>query len=233
MAAARAGYSNANWLTFNQAKALGANVRKGEKATRILFFDRLTKEDTREGHDGEQTTIAFAKTYAVFNAEQIDGLPEKFSTLQNRVDETPAGEFVSAVGAAVKYGPQPLYQPARDCIQIPHPQDFVSSDAYAATLGHELVHWTGHRSRLDRNFNAKGTEAYAVEELVAEMGAAFLCATLGIAGSEREDHAAYIGAYLKLIRDDKRLFVRAASAAQKAVDFLHQRASENLAVVAA
>jgi len=233
IAAAKAGYANPNWLTFNQAKALGASVRKGQKATRILFFDRIVKDDTREGHEGEQKSIAFAKTYAVFNAEQIDGLPESFATVDGGKSDFPAREFFDAVGANVQTGPQPLYQPGRDCVQMPSPCDFVTVDAYVATLAHELVHWTGHRSRLDRDFSGKGTEAYAVEELVAEVGAAFLCATLGVATGERADHASYIAAYVRLLRDDKRLFVRAVSAAQKAVDFLHARAAGHQAVVAA
>lgn len=126
-----------------------------------------------------------------------------------------------------------MYRPHQDQIVMPRPEDFRSHDAYVAILGHEHVHWTGHQSRLDREFQAFGTDAYAVEELVAEIGAAFLCATLGVADTMREDHAAYIGHYARLLRDDKRLIVRAASAAQKAVDFLHAAASSRTESAAA
>jgi antirestriction protein ArdC len=225
-AAEQAGYRNVHWFTFKQAQALGASVRKGEKATRVLFFDRIT----RESPDGEETTIPFARTYAVFNAEQITGLPEQFQTQSNSaapekpVPEMPAEAFFAAIGADVRRGPKPLYVPSRDYIEMPRIDDFVTPDAYVATLAHELVHWTGHPSRLDREFKRQGTDAYAVEELVAELGAAFLCGTLGVAAGEREDHAAYLSSYLRALREDKRLIVRVASAAQRAVDFLHERA---------
>jgi antirestriction protein ArdC len=225
LAAARGAYSSSAWLTFNQAKNLGGAVRKGEKATHILFFDRFTKEDNREGHEGEERTVAFAKTYAVFNAEQIDGLPERFNVAPTDGPEVPASTFFATIGANVRHaGSQPMYRPQQDLIVMPRPEDFQSPEAYVATLGHEHVHWTGHQTRLARDFHSFGTEAYAVEELVAEIGSAFLCATLGVADTQREDHAAYIGHYVKLLRDDTRLLVRAASAAQKAVDYLHATA---------
>lgn len=234
MAAARSGYSSARWLTFNQAKSLGGAVRKGEKATHVVFFDRLTKDDTREGHEGEERSFAFAKTYPVFNVEQIEGLPERFGAPPTLPPNVHASTFFSAIGADVRHGGgQPMYVPSADYIRMPHLASFVSDDAYVSTLAHEHVHWTGHRSRLDRGFDSFGTEAYAVEELVAELGAAFLCATLGVAASEREDHASYIDHYVKVLRDDKRLLLRAASAAQKAVDFIHERAGARSNGVAA
>jgi antirestriction protein ArdC len=234
MAAARHGYANPSWLTFNQAKSLGGAVRRGEKASHVLFFGQLEKEDTRTAHEGEERTITFAKTYAVFNADQIDALPERFSVGAHQARDLPASDFFAAIGANVRHtGAQPMYRPRQDVIVMPRPEDFCTAEAYTATLAHEHVHWTGHESRLGRELKGLGTEAYAAEELVAELGAAFLCATLGVAASEREDHAAYIGHYIKLLRGDKRFLVRAASAAQKAVDFLHQRARQDSKDVAA
>ncbi len=225
ISAARNGYASDRWLTFNQARNLDASVRKGEKATHVLFFDRLTKDDTRDGHEGETLSFAFAKTYAVFNADQIDGLPARLATPQPALSSLPAGDFFAAISADVRHGGnQPMYVPSADYIRMPRPEDFRSADAYVSTLGHEHVHWTGHSSRLGRQFDRFGTDAYAVEELVAEIGSAFLCATLGVAESEREDHAAYIDHYVRLLREDRRLLVQAASAAQKAVDWLHERA---------
>jgi antirestriction protein ArdC len=234
MAAARNGYSSARWLTFNQAKSLGGAVRKGERATHVVFFDRCTKEDTRDGHEGEERSFAFAKTYPVFNVEQIAGLPERFGAAPTPPPILQAGTFFAAIGADVRHGGgQPMYIPQADYIRMPPLDTFVSDDAYTSTLAHEHVHWTGHRTRLDRGFDGFGTEAYAVEELVAELGAAFLCATLGVAAGERDDHAAYIDHYVKLLRDDKRLLLRAASAAQKAVDFIHERAGARCSGAAA
>lgn len=233
LAAARNGYASDRWWTFNQARNLGASVRKGEKATHVLFFDRFTKDDTREGHEGETLSFAYAKTYAVFNGDQIDGLPEHLATPERPLPAVPAADFFAAVAADVRHGgAQPMYVPSADYIRMPRPEDFRTADAYVSTLGHEHVHWTGHSSRLARKFDRFGTDAYAVEELVAEIGSAFLCATLGVAESEREDHAAYIDHYSRLLRSDKRLLVQAAAAAQKAVDFLHERAAARRSVAA-
>jgi antirestriction protein ArdC len=233
MAAASNGYASDRWITFNQAINLGASVRKGEKATHVLFFDRFTKEDSREGHEGETVSFAYAKTYAVFNADQIDGLPARLATPEPSLPYLPAADFFAPIAADVRHGgAQPMYVPSADCIRMPRPADFRSADAYVSTLGHEHVHWTGHSSRLGRKFDRFGTDAYAVEELVAEIGSAFLCATLGVAESEREDHAAYVDHYVRLLRSDKRLLVHAAAAAQKAVDFLHERAGSSRSVAA-
>jgi len=229
MAAYRGGYSSPSWLTFNQAKTLGASVRKGEKATRIVFFEMLVKPDRREGREGEETTIPLAKTYAVFNADQIDGLPERFAPPSPLVaDEAgvPGAAFFAAIGADVRHGgDQACYAPSRDQISMPALGAFTTPDAYAATLAHELVHWTGHETRLARELSRAGTEDRAIEELIAELGAAFTCGTLGIATGEREDHASYIAHYLRVLQNDPRAFMRAASAAQKAADFLHHRAT--------
>lgn len=226
MAASRAGYRAPTWFTFNQAKAFGASVRKGEKATRVVYFEMLVKTDTREGREGEETTIPLARTYAVFNAEQIDGLPERFGSAATNMPlstDAPGMDFFAAVGADVRHGgDRAFYMPQRDQIAMPELAAFASADAYSATLAHELVHWTGHATRLSRDLCGPGKEARAVEELIAELGAAFTCATLGIAAGEREDHAAYISEYLAVLRSDPRAFMRAASAAQKAADFLHQ-----------
>lgn len=203
MAALANGFDSPTWMTFQQAKQLGGSVRKGEKATHVLYFDQFTVEDPREGREGESRSIRFAKAYAVFNVQQIEGLPERFHGVATPASPVPAAAFFSSIGATVQHGgDQPMYMPQRDVIRMPRPEQFRSPDAYAATLGHELVHWTGHVSRLDRSFDRFGTEAYALEELVAELGAAFLCATLGIADTQREDHAAYLAHYLRLLRND-------------------------------
>lgn len=237
MAATRAGFSSPTWMTFQQAKTLGASVRKGEKAARVVFFEMLVKADRREGHEGEETTIPLVKTYAVFNADQIDGLPERFAErapFAARADSVPGASFFDAIGADVRHGgAQPCYVPSLDQILIPAPSAFKTADAYAATLAHELVHWTGHETRLARNMGHADSSERAVEELIAELGAAFVCARLGIAAGEREDHAAYIAGYLSVLKHDPRAFLRAASAAQKAADFLHEAATNTAQASAA
>ena len=229
MAAERNGFSQSCWLTYKQAQALGASVRKGEKSTPIVFFKPLECDDKRKGHEGEKLSIPMARSYRVFNAEQIDGLPADFLATNGVVgdgrSDIPAEAFFGAVGANLDHGGQSaFYRPSTDRIQMPPRPSFVSGDAYAATLAHEHIHWTGHESRLAREFGLRQTAQYAKEELIAELGAAFLCASLGIAPTMREDHAAYLAHWVAALREDKRAIVRAASAAQKASDFLHAAA---------
>jgi antirestriction protein ArdC len=164
----------------------------------------------------------------VFNVEQIDGLPERFHALPEvglsedlRVARAEA--FFRATGVKVRhFGDMAFYAPTSDLVQLPRFASFRDPEAYYTTLAHECVHWTGHASRLDRRFGkVLGDEAYAREEFVAELGAAFLCADLGLALEPRNDHAAYVGAWLAALRGDKRFVFAAAAMAQRACDFLH------------
>ncbi len=164
----------------------------------------------------------------MFNAEQIDGLPADFYAkptqplpLTERVEGAEA--FIRRTGADIRHGGNmAFYAPGPDRIQLPPFEAFRSVEAYYATALHELTHWTRHESRLDRDFGRKrfGDEGYAREELVAELGAAFLCADLGIEGEAREDHAAYLASWLKVLKEDKRAIFQAAAHAQRAADFL-------------
>jgi antirestriction protein ArdC len=227
------GFAAPMWMTYRQAQELGAQVRKGETGSMVVFANRVTKTETGTGGEDVEREIPVMKAYTVFNVEQIDGLPER---LQPRPTLPPAGlpsaptvlahaaaeAFFAATGAVFRHGgQQAFYAPAQDVIQLPPLPAFRDAEAYASVKAHELVHWTGHPQRNARTFGKRfGDQAYAFEELVAEMGAAFLCAHLGVTPEIREDHAAYLSHWLTVLQQDKRAIFTAASHAQRAVDFL-------------
>ena len=225
------GYSAPIWMTFRQAKELGASVRKGEKGSPVVYANKLTIKDTdaTTGEDIEKK-IPFMKGYTVFNVEQIDDLPDHFyaTAEQPKIDETQrhkaAEDFAKATKAEINHGGnRAFYSVDSDRVQMPHFEFFEDPESYYGTLIHELTHWTRHSSRLDRSLGRKswGDEGYAMEELVAELGSAFLCADLGITPQVREDHASYIGNWLEVLKNDKKAIFAAAAHAQRAADFLH------------
>lgn len=218
------------WMTFKQARELGGCVRKGEKGSPVVYANTLTRTELNEdtGEEVDQT-IPFMKGYTVFNIEQIDGLPAHYyapaETAINPDQRIAAADaFFSDTRADIRHGGNSaFYCPPEDFIQMPIFESFRDTESYYATLAHECTHWTRHKSRLDRDFGREkfGDAGYAREELVAELGAAFLCADLGITLEDREDHAAYIGSWLKVLKGDKRAIFTAAAHAQRAADFLH------------
>lgn len=236
------GYGHGVWGTFRQwhnvvahdcdydtgAKfcAKGANVRKGEHGTQIIFWKPW---ETKDRDDPEQTKkIMLARAYTVFNVDQVDGYDMPAVAAKPEAERTANAEaFFAAVGADVRHGGnRAFYLPSSDRIQLPDFADFRSPLDYYATSAHEHVHWTGHESRNHRDFSGRfGTDAYAFEELVAELGSAYVCATLGLTNEPREDHAQYLKNWLRVLKSDPQAIVTAASAAQKAVDFLHGLAS--------
>jgi antirestriction protein ArdC len=229
-AAAAAGYVNPQWMTYKQAQELGGNVRKGEKASLVVYANRIEKSTKNEAGEDEAGSFFMMRGYSVFNVEQIDGLPARFATVAP-APITPAAQvatrarvdaFIRATQATIRHGgDRAFYSPAHDLVQMPQPTAFVDGDAYYATLAHELTHWTSHADRCARTLGKRfGDEAYAVEELVAELGAAFLCASLGIGDAPREDHASYLASWLRILKADKKAIFTAASAAQKAADYL-------------
>jgi antirestriction protein ArdC len=221
------------WMTFRQAIELGGHVRKGEKGAPVVYANTISKTEADESTgDDVERTIPFLKAYTVFNVEQIEDLPGHYYALAESIrnpDEriTDAERFFAASRADIRHGgDSAYYSPALDYIQMPPFDAFRDAQAYYATLAHEATHWTKHTTRLDRDFGRKrfGDDGYAREELVAELGAAFLCADLGLALEDRADHAAYIGHWLSVLKDDKRAVFTAAAHAQRAVDYLHARA---------
>jgi antirestriction protein ArdC len=223
------GYSSPIWMTYWQAAELGGQVRKGEKGSLVVYAAHFTKTVTDDKGEAEEKEIPFLKAYTAFNVQQIDGLPAHYYATAppatNAVERLDAVDrFFSATKATIRHGgDQAFYSPGQDLIQMPEINAFRDQEAYYGTLGHEAVHWTRHASRLNRDFGRQrfGDAGYAMEELVAEIGAAYLSPDLGITPVTREDHAAYIGSWLKVLRDDKRAIFTAASHADRAVDHLH------------
>jgi antirestriction protein ArdC len=223
------GYASPIWMTFKQALELGAHVRKGESGSLVVYADKIIRAETTETGEEAERAIPFMKGYTVFSVEQIDGLPQHFyAKPAPRGDLVPriarADAFFAKTGANVVHGgSRACYVPSTDNIHMPCIDFFRDSESYYATLAHEATHWTMHETRLNRDFGRKrfGDEGYAMEELVAELGAAFLAADLELTPEVRDDHAAYIGSWLKVLKQDKRAIFTAASHAQRAADFLH------------
>lgn len=193
-----------------------------------MYANTITKTQETEDGQEEERSIPYMKGYTVFNVEQIDGLPARYmvkpepmnAPAAQRIEH--AEQFFAATGANIRHGGNSAYYaPHTDHIQMPPFEAFTDAESHDATLAHELMHWTKHESRLNRDLGGKrwGDEGYACEELVAEMGAAFLCADLAITPEIREDHAAYIGHWLKVMKNDKRAIFSAAAHAQKATDY--------------
>jgi antirestriction protein ArdC len=229
-AATTNGHSSPFWLTFKQALELGGAVRKGERGELVVYANSITRTETDDKGEEIERNIPFLKGYTVFNAEQCDGLPAHFTAkaeapalpvLQRCED---ADRFFAATGADIRHGgARAFYAEGPDYVQMPPFETFRDAESYAATLAHELTHWTKHDRRLARDMGRVkwGDAGYAREELVAELGAAFLCADLAITPEVREDHAAYIASWLSALKDDKRLIFTAAAHAQRAADYLH------------
>jgi len=222
------GYSAPIWMTFKQAQQLGATVRKGEHGSLVVFADRFTKTETDQQGQESAREIPFMKGFTVFNVEQIDGLPPNYHAKAQELGEpvariAQAEAFFATTGARIQHGGnQAFYAPARDLVQMPRRESFKDAESYCATLAHELTHWTSHPDRLARELGKRfGDRAYAAEELIAEMGAAFLCADLGITPEVRADHAQYLRQWLGILTDDKRTIFTAAAQAQRAADYLH------------
>lgn len=228
-AAELSGYACPIWLTFQQAKELGGHVKKGEHGSPVVYASTFKKTDTTEQGDESEQEIPFLKQYTVFNVEQIDDLPERFYQKASEPVDIPerieqADTFFAGTKAEIRYGGNRAYYALeKDYVQMPPYETFRDTESHAATLAHELTHWTRHPSRLDRDLGRKkwGDAGYAMEELVAELGSAFLCADLKITPEVRDDHASYIASWLEVLKNDKRAVFVAASQASKAVDFLH------------
>ncbi|MDT1064182.1 zincin-like metallopeptidase domain-containing protein [Paracoccus sp. CPCC 101403] len=225
LAAAAQGYGSAWWFTYKQAEAAGGQVRKGEKSATVVKYGTVAREDEESG---AEKRIPYLKSYRVFNADQIDGLPEGFHAappqpvcdLGTRPDPR-LEAFFAATGADIRSTaePQAYYDPRADFIHMPMISSFHDAAGFYATLAHEACHWTGHGSRLDRLSRFAERKAYAFEELIAEIGNCMLCAQLGLVPDFGQS-AAYVESWLRALQDDKRMIFKAATEAQKAADFL-------------
>ena len=231
-AAQEHGFASPYWMTFQQALELGGCVRMGERGSKVVkagqsVFGDQDAPDQSDGEDGVSVR-RWLKAYTVFNSEQIDGLPERYSV--KAAEPGPLPERIAAADAffanipakVINTGDRAFYRISTDDIHMPPLELFSDAEHHAATLAHELIHWTRHPDRLDRDFGRKtfGDDGYAKEECCAELGAAFVGAILGLRPSHIEDHAAYIGSWLKVLKDDKRFIFTAAGHAQRAVNLL-------------
>jgi antirestriction protein ArdC len=221
-----AGYRSPRFLTFKQALELGGNVRKGEHGTKVYFVKQLQVRDQGVDDGWSMRLIPMMRNYTVFNVDQCENLPDSISTgkpMRVRNPDTRdelADAFLHSTGADIREGHgEAFYVPSRDFISMPAFEGFKGADHFYNVVLHELTHWSGHKSRLDRDLkNRFGSRNYAAEELIAELGAAFLCAEFGFDGDVR--NAGYIASWIELLRVDKRAFFTACSHASKAADYL-------------
>lgn len=229
LSAAAKGYACPIWLTYKQAHELGGQVRKGEHGELVVFASKITRTEATDAGEEAEREIPFLKGYTVFNAEQIDNLPAPFTAPaapmldpMHRIARAEA--FFGNLAADIRHGGnQAYYAISTDRIQVPPFETFRDPESYYATLAHECIHWTRHEKRLARDFGRKrwGDEGYAAEELVAELGSAFLSADLALTLEPRADHASYIESWLKVLKNDKRAIFTAAAHAERAVAYLH------------
>jgi antirestriction protein ArdC len=226
-------YSSPYWVTFNQARARGGAVRKGEKGWPLIFWKFIEQRDQETGEVANSYPIL--KSWTIFNVEQCDGLeypqpaPRQFAPIEEAermVATMPAAPVIHHDG-----GSRAFYRPARDTVHMPLRETFGKPEEYYSTLFHELAHATGHPTRLDRpgirDFAGFASHSYGVEELIAEMTAAMLCGICGIEPMTIDNSAAYISSWLMTIREDKRLLVTAAGAAQKAADYILRQSAQS------
>lgn len=233
------GYTRGIWATYKQWSELGAQVRKGEKGSLIAFYKVLDVVGKGQAESDEQTesksaTIKhrmYAQMSYVFNADQVDGYtppPEPSFNPDTRIAEVE--KFFASLGATIEHGSnKAFYSPSLDRINMPYFGAFKNSESYYSVLAHEVTHWTGHTSRCKRDFSGRfGSSSYAAEELVAELGAAFLCSLLKITNEPRQDHANYIADWITILKKDTKAIFTASSKAQEAVDWLEKQSAINL-----
>ena len=210
-------YTAMQWGTYKAWQTIGAQVRTGEKAQAIVYWQIQEKENK---DTGEKDTFPMLRVYQVFNAEQVDGYAVPDPIVKNKIEVIDHAEtYFKNIMAEVKYSTEGMayYVPAADYIHMPNRDQFTDQESYYSTLGHEHIHWTGHKSRCDRQ-----KLDYAFEELVAELGATFLCASLEIEKTPREDHAKYLNAWIKQLSEEDgfKLLHKASTLAQKGIEFL-------------
>lgn len=225
------GYAHNQWASYKQWKQLGAQVKRGSKGAPVIFYKKV------ESDDPEKPSYLLARSSHVFNRDQVDDAPslaiDEHDELTDEQRIANCDEWLTACAHRAEIETREegraYFNVTQDHIVLPPYAHFKTPERYYATAAHELVHWTGHKSRLNRDFfDTQNRQEYAKEELVAEIGAAFIAADLGIEPVTRDDHTAYIASWLKALKNDKTLIVRAASLAGKAVDYLHTIALENM-----
>jgi antirestriction protein ArdC len=227
-AATAQGFSCPIWMTYKQAQELGAQVRKSERGSQVVYANTYTRTETAENGEETEHAIPFLKTYTVFNCEQIDNLPaDYYARAESVIDPIQriahAETFFANLNADIRHGGnRAYYAMSTDHIQMPPFEAFRDAESFYATLAHECCHWSGAKSRLNRDLRGRfGSHAYATDELVSEICSAFLCADLALTPEPREDHAAYLQTWLTVLKNDRRAIFTAAAHAERAAGFLH------------
>ena len=224
------GYAQRDWVTFRQAQELGGSVRKGEKSCPVVFWNWIEKKDKESGKKEKYPCL---KYYNVFNVEQCEGIEKEIENLAVNRDSEPVEDCALLVSNYLErdgqlkiehFGNKPCYIPSKDLVQMPRFEQFKDKESYHAVLFHELVHASGAKTRLDRfssgEMQSFGSREYSKEELIAEMGAAFLCGLTGIETATIDNQAAYLQGWISVLRGDSKLLVQAGGKAQKAVDLI-------------
>lgn len=221
------GFKSNFWLTYKQAESLGGKVRKGEKAVTCVYYSKIdkTKKSDVTGEDVD-ASFMLMKPFWLFNLDQIDGIdvPNQVTGIGEFTPVEAAEKLIQATGAVINYGGnEAFYRPSTDEITLPNKEDFTSVNNYYATALHELGHWSGHKSRMQRDLSGSfGSDSYAFEELVADFSSVMIMGELDLHEATMEHHADYLQSWLKVLKNDKTALFKAASQAQKAADFILQ-----------
>lgn len=222
-------FTSGQWATYRQWQSIGAQVRKGETGSATVFYQpiiagdkSIPADDSEESQRGRGSRPFILKMATVFNADQVDGFHPENVTLPADQRHELAERVIKESGARILWGgDKACYLPTRDEIHLPSPEAFASTEAYYGVAFHELIHWTGHNSRCARDLSGRfGTSGYAMEELVAELGAAFLSAEVGLSQQPRKDHAQYISSWLDVLRTEPKAIFSAATKANAACRYL-------------
>lgn len=230
------GFASSYWASYLQWKSLGAQVRHGEKGATVIFYKRKEEDENSEEDETPNQARAVIRYSHVFNGDQVDGWSINEADVEaNHQKYSKAVCFINSLQSEIRHGSDTAYySPALDCIFMPSQSVFRDTNSgsavegYYAVLFHEHIHWSGHPSRLKRDLSGRfGSSSYAMEELVAELGASFLCATLGINTYPRSDHAAYIASWIKVLKEHKSAIFVAASAASVASQFLEAMSNQS------
>ena len=217
------GFETSQWMTFLQVKKIGGKVKKGQKATSIVFYKKLVITDEESE---EEKTIPLLKTHAVFNLSQTEGLEHLIKKPSSKdkplfQDIKKAEDLIKQSKADISFAPidRACYLPEKDRILMPKKEQFKTGERFYSTMFHELSHWTAHKSRLNRPIrNKQGSKTYAFEELIAEISASFICCLLGFKYSTQ--HSAYVKTWMEVLKQDKKAIFKASSQAQKATEFI-------------
>lgn len=231
------GYTSPYWLTYKQAQELGGNVKKGEKSVECVFWGNFVAKEEGEDGETEERALKFAKSFYLFNVAQCEGLqaPDAAPVAVAAWDAHEAAErIIKATGASIiEGGAKAYYRPSTDTVHMPDRPRFEQASDYYAVMLHELTHWTSHSERCNRELKGRfGDQAYAAEELIAELGAAFLCAETCVEGTV-PGHAGYIKSWLRVLKNDKRAIITAASQAGRAARWLLDAAANTAQKAAA